>query len=513
MIILDNDAEQLPKLASPTPAYSPPVNRCSTPTSSLPDYDASEALHHEIVKPRRKHISRCWRVVICIVFVYCFLTLAIGVPLLVVKLKSRDPEPAPPPSVWSPQQANVIAIPGQELADNPPAFEDEDDCDRWTVMDRMHGKMVYSCLNYSIPLSGDIFIGSNGSFKADGPYSSISGTLYVDINEDPSVDDMHFTLSMIYTHTLIRERTHVCRTNTMDNSGVYIYVPDDLDSDDGLDFDVTLKLPQPRAGLNYTSFATMLPLFYQHYADISPRIKFKQVFLGGPKSTVFADSFAADNLAVMTSPGNISGSFQASYQLIMETIPISVNVTMSTSGDWAQPIVRLNTGDSPLSAHVTLVPRKGRKNQKFPTYYLDVNTFSSPLYLSVSQSPPSSEALPVFVHAGNNLGEVTVKMDNHYQGTFIAQTEYARTVVLDTCSNCDTEDMSSNSTFVKTLPDSIEDGFGRTLYYDSLADSSVSGWVGKGSRPSTITTSGSPGCIEVMSVLSPVTLELGQSSS
>lgn len=93
MIILDNEAEQHPKLAQPIPAYTIPVNRCSTSNSSLPDYDASEALHHydasealhqKPLKPPKRRISRLWKIVICVVFVYCFLTLAVGVPLLVV---------------------------------------------------------------------------------------------------------------------------------------------------------------------------------------------------------------------------------------------------------------------------------------------------------------------------------------------------------------------------------------------------------------------------------------------
>ena len=84
MIILDNEAEQHPKLAQPIPAYTIPVNRCSTSVSSLPDYDASEALHQKPLKPPRRRISRLWKIVICVVFVYCFLTLAVGVPLLVV---------------------------------------------------------------------------------------------------------------------------------------------------------------------------------------------------------------------------------------------------------------------------------------------------------------------------------------------------------------------------------------------------------------------------------------------
>ena len=161
------------------------------------------------------------------------------------------------------------------------------------------------------------------------------------------------------------------------------------------------------------------------------------------------------------------------------------------------------------------MPTKGKKSQKYPAFFIDVNTFSSPLYLSVAQTLQDDDDLtPVFLHASNNLGAVRVAMDSHYEGTFTAQTEYARTVVLDTPTGGTPpggiDEMASNSTFVKTLPDSMDDTFGRTLYYDSVSPTSVHGWVGRGKRPNTISSSGAPGCIEVMSVLSPVTLELGQ---
>ena len=74
-------------------------------------------------------------------------------------------------------------------------------------------------------------------------------------------------------------------------------IPNDLDSDDILTFNITLLLPQPGPAIKYSSFATMLPLFHQHYGNLSPTIKFRQVFLGGPKSTVLADvSFPLTNM-------------------------------------------------------------------------------------------------------------------------------------------------------------------------------------------------------------------------
>lgn len=119
-----------------------------------------------------------------------------------------------------------------------------------------------------------------------------------------------------------------------------------------------------------------------------------------------------------------------------------------------------------------------------------------------------STPLPVFLHAGNNLGAANVFMDSHFQGTFLAQTEYAAAIVQD--GNGADEISNLTSTF-SYQPRSEQDSFGRTLYYDSVADSSANGWVGKGQRPKVISTAGAPGCVEVISVLSPVMLDLAAS--
>ena len=82
MIILDDDQDQVPKL--PEPIYLVPVNRCSTPTStsSLPDYDTSEA--QQLRKPwLRRPKGRYWKIVVIILIVYTLLTVVIGVPLIV----------------------------------------------------------------------------------------------------------------------------------------------------------------------------------------------------------------------------------------------------------------------------------------------------------------------------------------------------------------------------------------------------------------------------------------------
>ena len=84
MIILDDDEEQLPKLASPAPVHTlVRLTRLSTGAPSLPDYETSQRIQ-KLGLWRRKAQSRRWRWAIYGLIAYFVLTVAIGVPLIIV---------------------------------------------------------------------------------------------------------------------------------------------------------------------------------------------------------------------------------------------------------------------------------------------------------------------------------------------------------------------------------------------------------------------------------------------
>lgn len=172
--------------------------------------------------------------------------------------------------------------------------------------------------------------------------------------------------------------------------------------------------------------------------------------------------------------------------------------------------IPVSSSPRPLNANISListssVTAKTKSAPAPPIYYIDANTFNSPLSLSIVQDPIPSVVSPLFVSAGNNLGTVDVTLDENFQGTFLAHTEYAEANVQDAGDD-------SSSPVAVISPSFIVDYAGRTLYYDDIDVPSVSGWVGTGTRPSTSGTGvGAPGCVEVVSVLSPVTLQLGRS--
>ncbi|KAJ3480044.1 hypothetical protein NLI96_g8644 [Meripilus lineatus] len=159
---------------------------------------------------------------------------------------------------------------------------------------------------------------------------------------------------------------------------------------------------------------------------------------------------------------------------------------------------------------ITTNPKSKTKSKSSPppSFYIDANTFNSPLSLDVSQQPLPSTVSPVFIHAGNNLGEVEVTVDKYFQGSFLVQTEYATAELED--GSIDSE-VGFDDGLVAS-DNYLTDWAGRNLYVDASADSIVSGWGGEGERPESSKPGvGAPGCVEVLSVLSPVELSLGGS--
>lgn len=84
MIILDEEEEQLAKLATPLPIHSR-TNRPSTPSPSLPDYETSQVQQEQVRSKRwRTPLSRRWKWTLWGLAAYFVVTVAIGVPLIVV---------------------------------------------------------------------------------------------------------------------------------------------------------------------------------------------------------------------------------------------------------------------------------------------------------------------------------------------------------------------------------------------------------------------------------------------
>lgn len=312
MIILDAEEDQVPKLACPPPVH-PVVRRPSTPTPSLPDYETSqeeEQLRKATWKP--KPTSRRMKWAIYGLIAYFVITIAIGVPLIVLKARRDDTNYKkssmlyPSPSAWG--STNGSSISGFNLGELPICVDDATVCDKWDIVDKDDGEMLYAHLEYYVPIANAMFIQSNVSGPLNAS-SRVTGSLNVGISNDPTDTQASIKVQMSYTGTEVRERTSVCLMNLAGSDGLYIYVPERLTTPDRLEFNISMLFPRPNktSSLFISNFLTSLPYFSQHINAISPRVSFGNVALGGVRSNITVDRLLAQAVLIKSPFADITG--------------------------------------------------------------------------------------------------------------------------------------------------------------------------------------------------------------
>lgn len=311
MIILDEDEEQFPKIASPPPVH-PVVRRPGTPTPSLPDYETSQEQQQQKTtlkpSPRRRRLK--W--IIYGLIGYFIVTVAIGVPLIVVKTR-HDGQSYKSPSMLYPSQpawSNNSSLPGFNLGETPVCVDSATACNSWDFKDRWQNGVMRAHLAYELPVESTIFVQSNVSCLPSkvGP---ITGSLTVGINPDPSDTMATVKVLMSYTGTEIREQTSVCLMNLAGSDGLYIYVPPNLSAPDHLDFNITFLFPRPNGTkpVYIENFLTSLPYFSQYIGALSPRITFGNVGLVGMRSNITIGNIEAEAILIKSPYADVGGMF------------------------------------------------------------------------------------------------------------------------------------------------------------------------------------------------------------
>lgn len=105
-----------------------------------------------------------------------------------------------------------------------------------------------------------------------------------------------------------------------------------------------------------------------------------------------------------------------------------------------------------------------------------------PINMTVSHLKDSQPSV-LYLDVMNNVAPVFVGLDKLFQGTFNAHTTWAQAIVSGAMA-------------------------GRTLDYDVISDSSMTGWIGNGTRPSDPLKTGQ-GHVTVASSLTNVSLSFG----
>lgn len=79
-------------------------------------------------------------------------------------------------------------------------------------------------LEYYIPVTDTVFIQSNVSIPANITSPPITGSLVVNLSDDPQETNASITVAMSYTELYIRQETKVCLMNIAGANGLYIFV-------------------------------------------------------------------------------------------------------------------------------------------------------------------------------------------------------------------------------------------------------------------------------------------------
>ena len=160
MIILDEEDDQHPKIASPLPLHVR-THRPTTPTPSLPDYETSqEQLKHDLRK--RRPLSKRLKWALWGLAAYFVVTIAIGVPLIVIVSsihhscrrvtnfcqKTRDSDDQyrqTSLSSWFGLGDNSSLLPSIfNLGTDPVCVEEASNCNDWAEQDVYNGTVYNS---------------------------------------------------------------------------------------------------------------------------------------------------------------------------------------------------------------------------------------------------------------------------------------------------------------------------------------------------------------------------------
>ncbi|CAA7261668.1 unnamed protein product [Cyclocybe aegerita] len=499
MIILDEDLDsgQTKTDSDNYPGLTlrhPQAVHARSSTSTLPDYDTSEAQHRKVITRSTLSLgnfsARVWKIVIGVLLGYTVLSLAIGLPIILLKGRDRDDSfsLAPTSSLWVSEDV-VLPGPLQLATTGIPTTTNNMTCNIWDTHPDIENTQF---ARFQLPPQGLITIRSNVTYEKVAA-DNINGTLWVYMNQDKKEKDIIFNVSMKSSSNNVRLQTNVCFSEQGSSRGLTIYVPDTLGVGDLLTFNVLALLPQRKASID--QFLVYLPLLEHRIGYVQKQIEVTQFTLEGAARPMSCEFLQACQITFKNIMGSITGSFNVSNSLTLDTIKASIhsNITLTQGRLSPKPVIlSMDTGDGDIDASIVLealspIPRW----QNSPAFVAYVKTFNQPLHLNVSYANSSCSA-PVQLQVQNNMCRTTVALDETFQGSFSAQSKLSQTNVQDTVSE------RAVSPF----------GGSRTIVYDQKTINRATGWVGWGQRPLShqlLVRS----YVEILSALSPVNLTFG----
>ncbi|KAK2464261.1 hypothetical protein APHAL10511_003718 [Amanita phalloides] len=461
-------------------------------SSSLPDYEASEAQHRLVRNTPPSKNTRNTRILKATIYalaIYVALSAVIVLPLI---LRKKNPRPRHHHHSTFPGSSSLWTNPNSILY--PPAFSSVDaaiipfsssnsDCSAWRTLINSSPILHTPTFHATFPPTSPIAIRSNVTSNDYQVTNGVGGSLTARINPDHRATDVVVLLEASASDYTLLQQTNVCLCQQDPNRGLIIYTPGNLVDAQYLDFTVQVLFPKKSFTYVVPEFTTYLPQFSQYFTFLSKTVTFSKVSLFGTLNDIVCQSIQAPLIGIQNIRAAIIGNFNVSESLNLDTIngPITANITVAPIAPG--PTVFMDTGNGAINADITLTSHTVHSSSP-PIFVSRLKTFSAPINLLVKNDGLSR--MPVRIYAANNQAPINITLDPSYQGLFAFQTKLA-------------------PVNVNNPPPPSQISF-KVQTYEIM-----SGWIGSGPWPSTGTVT--DGHVEAVSALGPISLNFASGVS
>ncbi|KAJ7198570.1 hypothetical protein GGX14DRAFT_666076, partial [Mycena pura] len=396
-MVIEDVNDPTPRKASPTPPTPPPLGTCEPGLPQLPPPYISyyQAITPPILEPRRKPSQRRLRRRTYLIL--ASLALNFFLFFLLARSGRRAKEAARREDrvddSEQPKRRIEAVVPGSQLG--------------WQCVHNV----TWSKSTTRLPNEAPFPFESTASFQFSDPASlmfllSQGSHSEGHLNVLTSPDALpHAIVTAVRYHFLrVRDRANVCwmERKHASGAGVGIFTPAPFDGqtpDDILDFDITLFLPTGHVG-------SSLPIYNLETQSLI----YSDSRLFTKNKPIIVKSLFAKNATIKSSNGYISGSFDASSYLRLETsnAPIDVTVNLHNQNVFATTELVLQTRNAQLESAVNLLTSSATgEGGKF---IIQAETSDAPLSMTFPASPTRS-ILNLDAQTSNSPADVRVEHD------------------------------------------------------------------------------------------------------
>ncbi|KAF8641436.1 hypothetical protein AX16_009949 [Volvariella volvacea WC 439] len=188
-------------------------------------------------------------------------------------------------------------------------------------------------------------------------------------------------------------------------------------------FTIFVYLPKPNESnpIEIQEFETNLPLFAHHVSDIGKDIKFKALTLKTANTPIKVGSVNGEEIIIKTTNSPITGSFNASSSLKLETANAQIDVAVHLhNADESKPTtLDATTVNSPLKAAISLTSAQLTGG----AFKVDATTSAGGLELAVYDAPVDHT---LTLRGQNSYSPIKAILPASYEGSIDGQTTWSR---------------------------------------------------------------------------------------